>query len=161
MSDEKALEAIEIARKSGKIKKGTNEVTKAIERGKAKLVVVANNVNPPEIVMHIPILCREKGVPCVTEGTKEELGTAAGLGVSTVSVAITEEGDARGLIKGLGKAEAKPVEEKKEEKPKEEKEEKKKEEKPAEKKETKPKPETPQTPAEKKGTKDVKKQAEK
>ena len=46
MTDEnivnKAYEAIEIASKTGKIKKGTNEVTKAIERGSAKLVLVAD-----------------------------------------------------------------------------------------------------------------------
>jgi len=43
---DKALEALEVSRDSGKIKKGTNEVTKAIERGNAKLVLIGNDVNP-------------------------------------------------------------------------------------------------------------------
>ena len=43
---DKALEAIDIARTSGKIRIGVNEVTKAIERGKAKLVVMAEDVYP-------------------------------------------------------------------------------------------------------------------
>ena len=38
---DKVYEAVEAARKSGKIKKGTNEATKAVERGIAKLVIVA------------------------------------------------------------------------------------------------------------------------
>jgi len=66
---DKALEALEVSRDSGKIKKGTNEVTKAIERGNAKLVLIGNDVNPPEIVMHIPMLCEEKKYPtCLFQG---------------------------------------------------------------------------------------------
>ncbi len=101
---EKALEAIEIARSTGKIKKGTNEVTKAVEKGLAKLVVVAKDVSPPEIVMHLPLLCQEKGVPFVEVPTKEELGVAAGITVSTVSVAVVQEGDAKNLIKEINNA---------------------------------------------------------
>lgn len=104
MSDElsdKALEAIEIARNTGKLRKGTNEVTKVLERGQAKLVVIAKDVSPAEIVMHIPLLSKEKGVPCVIVNTKEELGTAAGLSVGTSTVVVVEEGDASKLIKEL------------------------------------------------------------
>ena len=46
---DKVLQALEIAKNTGKIKKGTNETTKTIERGKAKLVVIAQNVEPKEI----------------------------------------------------------------------------------------------------------------
>jgi len=98
---DKAYEAIELAKKSGKIKKGTNEVTKAIERGIAKLVVSASNVNPKEIIMHIEPLCKEKDVPYVIVGSKEDLGAAAGLPVGTSSVAIIKEGDATNLIKEI------------------------------------------------------------
>ncbi len=98
---EKVFEAIELAKTSGKLKKGTNEVTKAIERGQAKLVVIAKDVNPKEIVMHIPLLAKEKGAVCVEVGSKEELGAAAGLGVPTVSVAIVVEGEAKNLIKEI------------------------------------------------------------
>lgn len=100
-SIEKAYEAVEVARATGKIKKGSNEVTKALERGTAKLVCVAKDVSPKEIVMHIPVLAKEKGIPCVEVNTKEELGTAAGLPVGTAAVAVTEEGDAKNIIKEL------------------------------------------------------------
>ena len=100
---EKTYEAIEVAKATGKIKKGTNEVTKALERGTAKLVAVARDVNPPEIVMHIPLLAKEKEVPCITVTTKEELGAAAGIDVPTVSVVIIEAGEAQSIIKEISK----------------------------------------------------------
>jgi len=98
---EKAYEAVEIAKKTGKIKKGTNEVTKIIERGLAKLVLVAKDVNPPEITMHIAPLCKEKSAPLIEIPSKEELGAAAGLDVSTVAVVVVQEGEAKELIKEI------------------------------------------------------------
>jgi len=98
---DKALEAIEIAKTTGKIKKGANEVTKAIERGTAKLVAYAKDVTPPEVIMHIPLLSKEKGILCVEVPNKEELGASAGIDVPTASVAVTEEGKAKALIKEL------------------------------------------------------------
>ena len=85
---------IEKARKSGKIDIGTNEVTKAVERGVAKLAVIANDVEPKEIVQHIPILCKEKNIPCVNVDSKEKLGVAAGINVKASAIAVLEAGDA-------------------------------------------------------------------
>lgn len=101
---ENALQAIEVARESGKIRKGVNEVTKAVERQNAQLVVIANDVNPKELVMHLPVLCEEKGVQCVQDAcSKEELGAAAGLAVGTVAVAITKAGKAKELLSEVKK----------------------------------------------------------
>jgi large subunit ribosomal protein L7Ae len=99
---EKAYEAVEIARKTGKITKGTNEVTKAIEKEKAKLIVYAKDVSPPEVVMHLPLLAKEKGIVAIEVPSKDELGAAAGLKVGTASVAIIKEGDAKDLLRELG-----------------------------------------------------------
>ena len=123
---EKALQAIELAKANGKIKKGTNEVTKAIERGTAKLVVVAQDVNPPEITMHLPVLAREKKIPFVMVPRKEELGAACGLGISAVSVAVTEPGNASSVIAEIATASQDTSEEKKTENKKEEASEEKK-----------------------------------
>jgi len=98
---DKVYEAIEIAKTTGKLRKGTNETTKAIEKGMAKLVAVAKDVSPPEIVMHIPLLAEEKNVPCVQVPSKEELGAAAGIEIPTSSIAIVQEGDAKQLIKEI------------------------------------------------------------
>jgi len=92
-----ALEALEIARDTGKIKKGVNEVTKAVERGIAKLVFIGSDVNPPEIVMHLPMICEEKDIPYLFI-PKAEIGEAVGIHVSSAAGCIVEEGKAKELI---------------------------------------------------------------
>jgi large subunit ribosomal protein L7Ae len=96
---------IETARKTGKIDKGINEATKAVERGVAKLVVYAADVSPKEIVAHLPILCKEKGIPCQEVDSKQKLGLAVGIKVSASAVAVIEAGEAAKEISSLkGKA---------------------------------------------------------
>jgi len=86
---------IDKATKTGKIEKGTNEVTKAIERMTAKAIFYAADVDPKEIVAHLPVLCKEKNIICIEVDNKQKLGIAAGIGVSTSSVAITDAGEAK------------------------------------------------------------------
>jgi len=95
---DKVLQAIEMARNTGKIKKGTNEVTKAIERGEAKFVIIAEDVQPEEIVMHLPVLCDEKKCEYIYVPSKEELGRSAGISVAAASVCIIEPGEAKDLV---------------------------------------------------------------
>jgi len=97
----KALEALELARDTGKIKKGTNEATKAIERGNAKLVFVAEDVEPPEIIAHIPPLSEEKNAPYIYIKNQKELGAASGLGVACATVAITDAGKAAEIVQDV------------------------------------------------------------
>ena len=78
--------------------KGTNEVTKFIERGDAALVVIAEDVDPAEIVAHIPVLADEKEIPYVYLPTKEQVGIAAGLTVGTASACIVNAGDAEASV---------------------------------------------------------------
>ena len=94
-------QVIEKARRTGKIEKGTNEVTKAIERGTAKLVVYASDVEPKEIVQHLPLLCKEKKIKCVEVDSKQKLGISVGLPVSASSIVIIETGDAETEIAAL------------------------------------------------------------
>ncbi len=100
---EKALQALELARNTGKIKKGTNETTKAVEKGLAKLVLIAEDVDPEEIVMHLPPLCEEKNVPYLYVPSKAELGRAAGIDVAAASACIVEPGEAKNLVEGIAK----------------------------------------------------------
>ncbi|MFT4250683.1 MAG: ribosomal L7Ae/L30e/S12e/Gadd45 family protein [Candidatus Woesearchaeota archaeon] len=102
---EDVLQAIEVARATGKIRKGVNEVTKAVERGRASIVAVANDVSPKELILHLEPLCKEKGVQYVADvAGKEELGAAAGIARPTVCVAITQAGDAKNILKDVKKA---------------------------------------------------------
>ncbi len=94
----KVYEAITVAKATGKLRKGVNETTKAIERGVAKLVIMAQDVTPEEILMHLPVLCNEKQVPYAYVPSKLELGKASGIEVPTSSIAIAEEGEAKKLV---------------------------------------------------------------
>jgi len=108
---DRIYEAVEVAKDTGKIRKGANEATKALEKGEAKLVVTAKDVDPKEIVMHLPLLAEEKGVACVEVPSKEELGAAAGIQKATSSVAIVQEGEAKSIVKEIT-TKAKPTKEK-------------------------------------------------
>jgi len=96
-----AYEALQIAAKTGTVRKGTNETTKAIERAEAKLVVIAEDVDPPEVVAHLPLLCEERKIPYVFVPNKEKIGNAVGIDVSAASVCIVKEGEAAGLVKEI------------------------------------------------------------
>lgn len=91
-------EALRVARESGKIKKGTNEVTKAIERGISKLVIIAEDVEPPEVVAHLPILCEEHGAAYAFVPSKQDLGKALGIDVTSAAASIIDAGDAQHIV---------------------------------------------------------------
>jgi large subunit ribosomal protein L7Ae len=96
-----AYEALQIASQSGKVRRGTNETTKAIERAVAKLVIIAENVEPPEVVAHLPILCEERKIPYVFVSDKGKIGSAIGIDVPAAAACIIEAGDAAGLLKEI------------------------------------------------------------
>ena len=89
---------------AGECDKGANEATKAIEKGNAKLVVYADDVNPKEVIMHLPLLCKEKNIPCVKVSKKDDLGAAAGLALGAAAVAIIKEGDAKAAIEQIARS---------------------------------------------------------
>ncbi|KAI3630277.1 hypothetical protein MIR68_011712 [Amoeboaphelidium protococcarum] len=65
--------------KSGKkplfVKYGINHVTALVENKKAQLVLISNDVDPIEIVVWLPALCRKMGVPYAIIKGKARLGT--------------------------------------------------------------------------------------
>ncbi|MFB6204810.1 MAG: 50S ribosomal protein L7Ae [Candidatus Nanohaloarchaea archaeon] len=98
---EQTYNAVENSRDTGNVAVGTNEVTKAIERNEAKLVVIAGNVSPEEIVMHLPALADERDISYTFVPDKEELGLAAGLEVQSAAVAVTDYGNAEEDVKEI------------------------------------------------------------
>ncbi len=99
----KALEALEIARDTGKIKKGANEATKAIERSLATLVLIGADVEPEEIVMHLGPLCEEKKIPFVYINKQNDIGAASGLEVGSTAAVVVKPGKAKDLIDEVAK----------------------------------------------------------
>jgi len=60
------------------VRYGINTVTTLVEQKKAQLVVIAHDVDPIEIVLFLPALCRKMGVPyCIVKG-KARLGRVVG-----------------------------------------------------------------------------------
>ncbi len=98
---DKVYELVELARDGGKLRKGTNEVTKLVERGEALMVVMAEDVSPPEILMHMPALCEERNVPYAYVPSKAELGNACGLEKPTAAIAILDAAKGKPLLDEL------------------------------------------------------------
>jgi len=70
-------------------KQGINQVTKLVEQKKALLVVIAHDVDPLELVLFLPALCRKMGVPYCIVKNKARLGMLMHRKTCT-SVAITD-----------------------------------------------------------------------
>ncbi|MGA3296823.1 MAG: 50S ribosomal protein L7Ae [Candidatus Bathyarchaeia archaeon] len=90
---DKAYQVVQIARESGKIRKGTNETTKAVERAVAKLVLIAEDVDPPQVVAHLPILCEERKIAFLFVPSKLDLGRSAGIDVGCAAISVLEGGE--------------------------------------------------------------------
>jgi len=99
---EKSLQALEMAKDTGRIRKGINEATKAVEKGSAVLVLIAEDVDPPEVVMHLPMICKEKGITYVFISEKKLIGKSAGLEVPCSAIAIEKAGSAQTIVEEIG-----------------------------------------------------------
>ena len=91
-------ESLRVAVETGKVKRGTNEATKAIERGISKLIIIAEDVEPPEVVAHLPILWEENKAAYAFVPSKQDLGKALGIEVTSAAAAILDSGDAQHII---------------------------------------------------------------
>merc|ERR1711992_123850 len=82
------------------VRHGVNDVTTLVEKKKAQLVVIANDVDPIEMVMFLPALCRKMGVPYCIVKNKSRLGRVCRR-KTTSCLAITqvESGDRSSLSK--------------------------------------------------------------
>lgn len=92
------LEAVKASAQTGKVKKGTNEVTKAIERGQSKLVIIAEDVEPPEVVAHLPLICEEQGANYAFVPSKQDLGKALGIDIIAAAAAIVDPGESKQIV---------------------------------------------------------------
>ncbi|BHF64248.1 hypothetical protein AAHC03_04823 [Spirometra sp. Aus1] len=86
----KIIELVKQAASYKQLKKGANEATKALNRGKAEFIVMAADTNPIEIVLHLPLLCEDKNVPYVFISSQQALGRACGVSRPVIAVAVTD-----------------------------------------------------------------------
>jgi len=77
------------AARSAQLASGINKIVNLVERKKAQLVVIAHDVDPIEVVVYLPALCRKMEVPyCIVKG-RARLGQLVGRKMCT-SVAFTD-----------------------------------------------------------------------
>ena len=61
-------------------------------------MLVAEDVEPPEVIMYIPGLCDDRKAPYIFVPSKRDLGNAAGIERPTAAVAIVVEGKAKDIL---------------------------------------------------------------
>jgi len=82
---------VEQAHSAKQLRKGANEATKTLNRGQARLIVLAADATPLEILLHLPLLCEDKNVPYIFVSSKEGLGRAAQVSRSVVAVSVVQK----------------------------------------------------------------------
>lgn len=99
--EKEVLDLLTECEKVKQSKRGANEVTKAINRNMAEFIMIAADVIPIEIVLHLPVLCEDKGVPFVWVSTREKIGKACGLPrpVTAAAVLSNEQSHLSGRIR--------------------------------------------------------------
>merc|ERR1711998_225794 len=77
------------SKKPVSVKMGLNHVTTLVEEKKAKLVVIAHDVDPIEVIVWLPSLCKARDVPYCIVKSKARLGAVVGMKTATC-LAITD-----------------------------------------------------------------------
>merc|ERR1719245_2079924 len=100
---EKLSQLVKNAQTRGNLKRGANETTKAVNRNLAKLVIIAADIKPLEIVLHLPLLCEEKSIAFVYVPSKSDLGRDSSSTRNATAVAILGEDKRYGGVSPLMK----------------------------------------------------------
>jgi large subunit ribosomal protein L7Ae len=90
-----AATSAESSKKPNYVKYGINHVTALVEQKKAKLVVIAHDVDPIEIVIWLPALCRKMGVPYAIVKGKSRLGLLVRKKTATAVAVVNVDKDDR------------------------------------------------------------------
>merc|ERR1711890_200703 len=83
------------------VRQGVNTVTSLIEKKKAQLVIIANDVDPIELVLFLPALCRKMGVPYCIVKNKARLGRVVRRKTTTCLAITNVESSDRGALNKL------------------------------------------------------------
>jgi len=74
--EKKLYKLIKKVTKEKKLRRGIKDVNKALRKGEKGLCVIAGDVNPPDIVTHLPAYCEDLKIPYIFVPSKEMLGSA-------------------------------------------------------------------------------------
>jgi len=85
------LDIVQQASNQKQLRKGANEATKTLNRGKSELIVMAGDALPIEILLNLPLLCEDKNVPYVFVPSKVALGRACGVSRAVIACSIVKQ----------------------------------------------------------------------
>jgi H/ACA ribonucleoprotein complex subunit 2 len=109
---------LKLVRKSGKdksLKRGVKEVVKAIRKNSKgydlfllmfltlRIVIMAGDISPIDVLTHVPVLCEEAGIPYAFVPSKAELGAAGSTRRPTCCVLIPTPKSGSDLVKNFEK----------------------------------------------------------
>jgi len=83
------LDLVQQASHYKQLKKGANEATKTLNRGICEFIILTADVEPIEIVLHLPLLCEDKNVPYIFVPSKTALGRACGVSRPVIAASVT------------------------------------------------------------------------
>lgn len=84
------LDIVQQATNQKQVRKGANEATKTLNRGKSELIVMAGDAVPIEILLNLPLLCEDKNVPYIFVPSKVALGRACGVSRAVIACSIVK-----------------------------------------------------------------------
>lgn len=86
------IKVLSDARENGIIARGYLEVTRSIQQRKAKLVIIAQDIDDPKMFLEMKRLCNKYETPLLSVLDKKGLGGYVGLDISTGFVSIKTSG---------------------------------------------------------------------
>merc|ERR1711994_1142279 len=90
-----------LSKRAPVVRQGVNTVTTLVEKKKAQLVVIANDVDPIELVLFLPALCRKMGVPYCIVKNKARLGRVVRRKTTTCLAITNVESNDRSALNKL------------------------------------------------------------
>ncbi|KAJ7180092.1 RNA-binding protein [Mycena crocata] len=95
----KLHKTIKKASKARQVKRGVKEVVKGIRKGEKGLLILAADINPIDIISHLPVLSEEAQIPYIFVSSKEELGNASSTKRPTSCVMVCPDQKKKGKPK--------------------------------------------------------------
>jgi len=86
---DKILKLVRHLNREKNLRRGVKDVVKAIKKGSKGICVLAADVNPADVISHIPVLCEENGIPYIFVRSRMELGIASETKKPTSVVLLT------------------------------------------------------------------------
>jgi H/ACA ribonucleoprotein complex subunit 2 len=71
------------------VRRGVKEVVKALRKGAKGFCIIAGDISPIDVVVHLPIMCEDRKIPYFYVPSKLDLGSAASTKRPTSCILLT------------------------------------------------------------------------